>query len=183
MPVQPCQEDRRPGYRWGESGKCYTYTSGNQESIDRARASAERQGRAARAGGYEGMNKQEGWMGKPLYDSLPEDERMFADALLNIYKRFGPLDREDSAIWVGYVSAEENEDADMGVKCGNCALVASENKCAILSQEIEMEGNCRLAVIPPGYVGEKEDDDDMDDMMERGWGGTFLPIINNGRER
>ena len=177
MPVQPCQSEGKPGYRWGESGACYTYTPGDESSMSRARASAERQGRAARAGGYEGMNKQEGWLGKPLYDMLPEDEKYFADSLLYIAETFGPLDREDSAIWVGYVAESENSDASIGVKCGNCALVASENGCAILSQEIELEGNCRLAVIPPGYVTQGPEDDSR---VERGWGGSFLPVIKSG---
>jgi hypothetical protein len=120
------------------------------------------------------MRKQEEWLGKPLYDQLPDDEKYFADALLHIAETYGPLDREDGAIWVGYVSAEQNEDASIGVKCQNCALVASENKCAILSQAIELEGNCRLAVIPPGYVNQGTDD------VERGWKGLFLPVIPNG---
>lgn len=25
MPIQKCSEDGRPGWKWGESGKCYTY--------------------------------------------------------------------------------------------------------------------------------------------------------------
>jgi hypothetical protein len=170
MPVQPCQSDGKPGYKWGESGACYAYTPGDEASASRARASAERQGRAARAGGYEGMNKQEDWLGKPLYDELPEDERAFADALLDIAERFGPLDREDSNIWVGYEPAESNKDASIGVKCENCALVASQNKCAIISQEIELGGICRLSVIPPGYV-------DYEEPVELGWKGSFLPVV------
>lgn len=121
------------------------------------------------------MNKQEDWLGKPLYDELPADEKYFADALLYIANEFGPLDREDGAIWVGYESAEENEDADIGVKCENCALVASENGCAILSMQIELEGVCRLAVIPPGYVSQGDEE-----TVERAWGGFFLPVISNG---
>lgn len=57
MPVTSCQENGKPGYRWGSSGKCYTYTAGNESSKNRARSSAERQGRAARAGGYQGVYK------------------------------------------------------------------------------------------------------------------------------
>lgn len=167
MPVQPCQEDGKPGYKWGESGKCYIYTPGDESSMSRARASAERQGRAARAGGYEGMRKQEDWLGKPLYDELPDDERELADALLGIAEKFGPIDREDSNIWVGYEPAESNEDAAIGVKCENCALVASENGCAIIAQEIELGGICRLSVIPPGYVNN----------VTRSWKGAFLPTI------
>ena len=46
MPVQDCQENGKPGKRWGESGKCYTYTPGDKASLDRARNRALEQGRA-----------------------------------------------------------------------------------------------------------------------------------------
>jgi hypothetical protein len=49
MPVQPCQRDGKPGYRWGEQGTCYTYTPGNRASQDHARAQADAQGRAIQA--------------------------------------------------------------------------------------------------------------------------------------
>lgn len=46
MPVQPCQENGQKGYKWGESGKCYTYTPGNEQSRKRAHDKAAKQGRA-----------------------------------------------------------------------------------------------------------------------------------------
>lgn len=49
MPVRECQMDEKPGWKWGESGKCYTYTEGNQMSEAMARARAELQGRAIEA--------------------------------------------------------------------------------------------------------------------------------------
>lgn len=45
MPVEQCQTMGRRGFRWGKAGICYTGSG--------ARAKAERQGRAIRAGGYE----------------------------------------------------------------------------------------------------------------------------------
>ncbi|HUW13386.1 MAG TPA: hypothetical protein VM537_26930 [Anaerolineae bacterium] len=54
MPVQACQQDGKRGYRWGESGKCYTYTAGSLRSKAQARLKAEAQGRAAYAAGYKG---------------------------------------------------------------------------------------------------------------------------------
>lgn len=24
MPIKPCQNDGKPGHKWGDSGKCYT---------------------------------------------------------------------------------------------------------------------------------------------------------------
>lgn len=49
MPVERCQLDGRPGYRWGKAGTCYTYTPGDTASRERARSLAEHQGRAIQA--------------------------------------------------------------------------------------------------------------------------------------
>jgi len=49
MPVQECQQDGKPGYRWGEQGKCYTYRPGNKEAQIAARVKAEMQGAAIKA--------------------------------------------------------------------------------------------------------------------------------------
>ncbi len=54
MPVQACQLDGKPGFKWGGKGKCYTYTAGSLRSKARARLKAEAQGRAAYAAGYKG---------------------------------------------------------------------------------------------------------------------------------
>ncbi len=49
MPLKRCQKDKKPGYKWGDGGKCYTYTSGNKSSRERAKNSAKKQGRAIEA--------------------------------------------------------------------------------------------------------------------------------------
>lgn len=49
MPVESCQKDGRPGYRWGRAGTCYPYTSGDEDSRQAAHARAMRQGRAIEA--------------------------------------------------------------------------------------------------------------------------------------
>ncbi len=49
MPVQPCQQNGRPGFRWGQAGTCYTYTATSERSKERARQKAELQGRAIEA--------------------------------------------------------------------------------------------------------------------------------------
>lgn len=43
MPVRKCVENGKPGYKCGDSGKCYTYTSNNEQSRKRAKAKAIRQ--------------------------------------------------------------------------------------------------------------------------------------------
>lgn len=49
MPVQDCESEGRPGYRWGETGACYTYEAGNEAARETARGKAEAQGRAIKA--------------------------------------------------------------------------------------------------------------------------------------
>ena len=114
------------------------------------------------------MIKEDMWEGKPLYDELSNEERALADSLLALSDKVGPLDKA-KGIWVGYESASQNENASIGVKCGNCALHTSSVKCAILEMEIEEEGACRFAVIPDGYVNVSNDgeEDMMNDDMSK----------------
>jgi hypothetical protein len=95
--------------------------------------------------------KSSEWEGEPLYNMLSEDEKAFADSLLKLAEELGPLDQSEG-IWIGYEDGSTNQNASIGVKCGNCALHKSSVACAIISQQIEEEGACRLAVIPDGYV-------------------------------
>lgn len=37
MPIQNCQLNNKPGFKWGNEGKCYTYTPGNKTSMDNAK--------------------------------------------------------------------------------------------------------------------------------------------------
>lgn len=48
MPVEGCTENGKPGYRYGPSGKCYTYTKGSERSRKRAKQKAYVQGAAIR---------------------------------------------------------------------------------------------------------------------------------------
>lgn len=108
-----------------------------------------------------------------LYSQLTPEEAAFHDALVEIVDKFGPFDQGTSGVWVGYETAQENEDAAIGVKCGNCSFhyEKPEGKlgCKILSFEVEENGKCRLAAIPDGYVnvGGTNMDDMNDDMNKR----------------
>lgn len=104
-----------------------------------------------------------------LEDLLTPDEKALHDALVSIAGQYGKFNEDGSGIWAGYESAEENDEASIGVKCSNCALYMGGMECEILDFEVEAEGKCRFAVIPDGYVdmsGDMEDDDDMDDMSK-----------------
>jgi hypothetical protein len=46
MPVNECQENSKPGLKWGDSGKCYTYTPNNEGSRKNAKKKALTQGLA-----------------------------------------------------------------------------------------------------------------------------------------
>ena len=46
MPVRPCTENERPGYKYGEDGFCYTYTSGDEAGRKEAKRKAHIQGAA-----------------------------------------------------------------------------------------------------------------------------------------
>jgi hypothetical protein len=40
MPVKKCQENGRPGYKCGDTGKCYTYKSGDESGRKNAKRKA-----------------------------------------------------------------------------------------------------------------------------------------------
>ena len=134
--------------------------------------------------------KSDEWEGEPLYNMLSEDEKAFADSLLKLTEDVGPLDQSEG-IWIGYEDGANNENLSIGVKCGNCALHKSAIACAIISQQIEENGICRLAVIPDGYVNsdmknsgeefeemnpemyksDNEDEDKWDNLEKKCWVG------------
>lgn len=49
MPIRRCWQDGKPGYQYGETGKCYTYEPGDEEGRKEARRKAEKQAQAIRA--------------------------------------------------------------------------------------------------------------------------------------
>lgn len=46
MPVQSCKQDNKPGFKWGSSGKCFTFNPNDPSSRNRARRKAQDQGAA-----------------------------------------------------------------------------------------------------------------------------------------
>jgi hypothetical protein len=95
---------------------------------------------------------------------LPPAEQEFANALMAIAKKYGKLSNGDgNGIWVGYVDASENDNAEIGVMCSNCALYAGGGVCKIVKQKVQDGGYCRLAAIPDGVVDVSKKDDDDDD--------------------
>lgn len=62
MPIQNCSEGGKPGYKWGNQGKCYVYTSGDPSSEKQAKHRAMMQGVA------------EGEFDKSAYEKLGEND-------------------------------------------------------------------------------------------------------------
>ena len=96
-------------------------------------------------------------MSEPMYSSGHEhvviaEERELAEALIEITRKHGKFNSDDSGVWAGYESAAENENAEQGVKCANCILYAGGTSCKIIATEVEPGGYCRFALIPDGVV-------------------------------
>ena len=99
--------------------------------------------------------------GTPLYVKLNPAEKAFHDALCKVAEMHGKFGAEKAAsIYPNYESPSENEDAKIGVKCGNCSFYMGEGQCKIVAQLVESNGICRLAAIPDGYVMVDKGSDD-----------------------
>jgi hypothetical protein len=86
------------------------------------------------------------------YNLVPEEQEL-ADALRTIANRYGKFNDDNTGVWAGYTPASENEDnAAIGVKCGNCVFFNSPNGCEIIASDVEDGGLCRFAVLPDGAV-------------------------------
>jgi len=48
MPVRRCHQGGKPGYQYGETGKCYTYAPGDEAGRKRAKEKAHKQGAAVK---------------------------------------------------------------------------------------------------------------------------------------
>jgi len=99
MPVQDCSEDGRAGYRWGDSGSCYTWKPGDETGRKRAKQKAYLQGSAiaARTG-----------------------EPMKTGALFHLHKAFHPealppLDKASALAIINELAAAPVEEADVFV--------------------------------------------------------------------
>lgn len=84
---------------------------------------------------------------------LVPEENELAKALLKIVSKHGKFNDDNTGVWAGYTPASENEDnARIGVKCGNCVFFNAPNGCSIIESSVEEGGLCRFAVLPDGSV-------------------------------
>jgi len=90
-----------------------------------------------------------------LYQQVSGDEKALVDAMLGVVEQFGKFQSEGSSVNAGYDSAANNRNLSIGVKCGNCVFHVGEGEsiqCSAVQQDIEEDGACRFAMIPPGLV-------------------------------
>lgn len=83
---------------------------------------------------------------------LADEERELAQSLVNIAKKYGKFNEDETGIWAGYEKAKDNMVAQIGVKCANCVLYEGNGVCKVIAQTVEPEGKCRFAIIPDGVV-------------------------------
>lgn len=169
MPINNCSNDGKPGYKWGDSGACYTYTQGDKGSMDAARKKALAQATAMGEFKVEKTTEEISlqlaedvvdlyiiqksltqWF--KVAEDLAEEEAVLADALTAIARIYGKFNEDATGIWAGYDSPEENDVKEIGVKCSNCVLYEGNGVCKIIAQKVEDEGVCRFAIIPDGVV-------------------------------
>jgi SPP1 gp7 family putative phage head morphogenesis protein len=70
VPLEHCQIEGRPGWRWGNAGHCYGYQPGSEESEKLARAAAMRQAYAAEGERFQADLEAFTW-----YRDLPRNRR------------------------------------------------------------------------------------------------------------
>lgn len=102
------------------------------------------------------MEDEESDEGYHLYNDqeLAPAEKQYVESMYDIVEEYGKLaDNDGNGIWVGYMSAAQNDNKSIGVKCSNCAFYCKEMRnCHIISANIEPSGLCRLAAIGEGVV-------------------------------
>ena len=176
MPVNSCSDNGKPGYKWGDAGKCYTYTPGSEASKASAKKKALAQGIAIGDIELERLNEvTTGSMGSGIKKPqqgykkpkkikkagvVIEEEAALANALIAIAEKYGKFNEDGSGVWAGYESPDENDESEIGVKCENCILYAGNGVCKIIDRSVEPEGKCRFAVIPDGVVNMTEEDNE-----------------------
>lgn len=110
MPVRACQRDGKPGYQWGDEGKCFTYTPGDDASRERARQQCLRQARAIQANS-EGAPVREY---KSFGDTVVEthDEEATVEAIVSV---FNNIDSGKERVLPGFFSESLTKRMPIGV--------------------------------------------------------------------
>jgi hypothetical protein len=114
-----------------------------------------------RGGGYRQVNKS--LIINKIAEDLAEEEAALAMMLELIAHKYGKFNEDEIGIWAGYDSPEENDVADIGVKCANCVLYEGGSVCKIIDIAVQPEGKCRFAIIPDGVVQMNDDSENKEE--------------------
>lgn len=119
-----------------------------------------------------------------MIGELAEEEKMLAIALMAIANKYGKFNEDETGIWAGYESPEENDEKEIGVKCSNCVLYNGGSDCSIIDISVHPDGKCRFAVIPDGVVDDKEDtlDKSLTEWFREEWVDISRPKAGGGFE-
>lgn len=94
MPIQSCQLNNKPGFKWGESGKCYTYTAGDESSKRRAKAKAEKQMRAIKKSQTSNSQETQNKNMKNKFQYIKNIAPDKSEATILLYKPIGKFQDE-----------------------------------------------------------------------------------------
>lgn len=147
MPLQRCETDGRPGFRWGQAGRCYTFRRGNAEARTRARGKALRQGRAIEAS----ARLQEGHrlvtLGR-VRPALERNERQLLVPVRRLMRRLSQMISVDE--W--RVAAAERRLPDLDARLTNVLAMSEEEMAAVLrvprslTEQVDASGLARLQI-------------------------------------
>jgi len=119
-----------------------------------------------RGGGYKQVNKYLNndltFDIRKIAEDLDQQEALLAEMLIFITSQYGKFNEDDTGVWAGYDPADDNDEAEIGVKCANCVLYQGGSVCKIIERAVEPEGKCRFAIIPDGVVNMEMEDDSED---------------------
>lgn len=104
MPLNRCQDDDKPGWKWGDSGTCYTYTAGDDESEMAARKKAMAQ--ASAMGEFPGTGDRSRTVEVEHRASTLQDVNV-KQRLIDLI--IVPYDQEADVFWRGEVWHESHD--------------------------------------------------------------------------
>jgi hypothetical protein len=155
MPVKSCQINNEPGYKWGDAGKCYSYTKGDESSINEAKKKAIAQGVAI--GDLEAVGAQ--------LNSLKESYKFQKTLYLESYTDYPEAAKENAKIALRW--ADENGWGSCGTPVGK----ARANQLAN-SEPISRDTISRMAAFERHRQNsQKELGDGCGRLMWLAWGG------------
>jgi hypothetical protein len=99
MPLKRCQDDDKPGWKWGDAGKCYVYTAGDEASETAARKKALAQASAMGEFPGTGQNRSSVGVGEVEHRSSTLQDVNTRQRIVEIIAV--PYDEEADVMWRG----------------------------------------------------------------------------------